>query len=226
MPDAELFRDLYRDCYPHVLAYATSLVGRQAGEDITSETFAVAWRRFGEVRPMALPWLLGVARNLIHELRRRDARQYELAVSEGLRISTHAAVDDHAEDVAERLAVLAALACLSDPDRELLTLMAWQGLSVPEAAQVLGCSTATLSVRLHRARRRLEKALASPKEPQARRTGEARDHAAPRNVPEPRKGHQPQAGPPGPKPDGASKAPAAPAGPRRLPSIMKGAEGA
>jgi RNA polymerase sigma-70 factor, ECF subfamily len=165
MADAESFRELYRESYPHVLAYATSLVGRQAGEDITSEVFAIAWRRRAEVWPIALPWLLGVARNLVHELRRRDARQYELAVAEGVRISTHAGPYDPAEDVAERLAVLAALARLSDPDRELLTLMAWQGLSTSEAAQVFGCSSPTLTVRLHRARRRFERALESQADP-------------------------------------------------------------
>lgn len=160
--DAELFRDLYQECYPHVLAYAISLVGRQVGEDITSETFTIAWRRYSQVQPMRLPWLLGVARNLVYELRRRDVRQYELAAAEGLRISTVVEQSDPAEDVAERLVVLGALATLSDTDRELLTLIAWQGLSVPEAARVLGCSSATLSVRLHRARRRLENAMELP----------------------------------------------------------------
>nr|WP_307871954.1 sigma-70 region 4 domain-containing protein [Micromonospora sp. U21] len=49
--------------------------------------------------------------------------------------------------------MLAALARLTEDDRELLTLMAWQNLSSREAAWVIGCSTATFFVRLHRARR-------------------------------------------------------------------------
>lgn len=159
MTDAQLFRDMYEECYPRVLAYATSMVGRQAGEDITSETFTVAWQRWGDPPADRLPWLLGVARNLIRELRRRDARQYELAVAEGLRVSTRA--DDMAGDVAERTTVLRALARLPAADRELLTLVAWQGLSHSAAARVLHCSTATLTVRLHRARRRLERAVAA-----------------------------------------------------------------
>ena len=159
MRDAQLFRETYELCYPSVLAYATSRLGRATGEDITSETFAVAWQRWADPPAVPLPWLLAVARNLIRELRRRDAKQYELAMAEGRRISTEAEPGDLAEDVAQRASVLRALANLPDADRELLTLLAWQGLSQREAARVLGCSTATLTVRLHRARRRLDRAM-------------------------------------------------------------------
>jgi RNA polymerase sigma-70 factor (ECF subfamily) len=157
--EAEVFRALYADCYPRVLAYAVGLAGWQVGEDITSETFSIAWRRRHEVAQMQLPWLLGVARNLVRELRRRDARQYELALAEGRRISTFADSGDLAQDVTDRLVTLSALARLSDSDRELLTLLAWHGLSHAQAAQVLGCSTATLTVRVHRARRRLAREM-------------------------------------------------------------------
>ncbi len=44
----------------------------------------------------------------------------------------------------------------------MLTLLAWQGLSQRDAAKVLGCTTATLTVRLHRARRKLERAMDGP----------------------------------------------------------------
>ena len=229
---AELFRHLYLECYPHVLAYATSLVGRQAGEDITSETFAIAWRRRAEVQPVSLPWLLGVARNLVRELRRRDAKQYELAVAEGVRISTSREPNDPAEDVTERLAVLDALARLSDADRELLTLIAWQGLNQSEAAEVLGCSNATLSVRLHRARRRLEKAMESPKAPSPEAgagAGEVRPDqrsATPRGVPEPRAAMASRVGSPAAKSDPAAKPSAAATRARRVPWVMKETEGA
>ena len=44
--------------------------------------------------------------------------------------------------------------------REALLLIAWEGLSVSEAAVVVGCSRGAFAVRLHRARRRLSVALA------------------------------------------------------------------
>ncbi|MFZ1925057.1 MAG: RNA polymerase sigma factor [Solirubrobacteraceae bacterium] len=56
-------------------------------------------------------------------------------------------------------ALAAALACLNDAERELLLLIAWDGLSPAEAATVLGIKPATARVRLLRARRRLTQAL-------------------------------------------------------------------
>ncbi|MER5949830.1 sigma-70 family RNA polymerase sigma factor [Streptomyces sp. NPDC001904] len=175
MTQAQHFREMYEECYPRVLAYATSLVGRQVGEDITSETFTIAWRRVRDIPRPALPWLLGVARNLVRELRRRDSHQYALAAEEARRIGQGGGADtgDVAADVSDREAALQALASLSDADRELLTLLAWHGLTAKQTARVMGCATATLTVRLHRARRRLEKALQtasvpSPPAPDAR----------------------------------------------------------
>jgi len=55
--------------------------------------------------------------------------------------------------------VLAALGALTEVDRELITLVAWQGLTPRLAARVVGCSVATYFVRLHRARKRLRDAL-------------------------------------------------------------------
>ncbi|WP_338704260.1 sigma-70 family RNA polymerase sigma factor (plasmid) [Streptomyces sp. Q6] len=162
MTPAERFHDVYEEYYPRVLAYATSLVGRQVGEDITSETFTVAWRRIhNDVPHPSLPWLFGVARNLVREMRRGDALRYLLAAEEAQRVAsgTQAQAGDVAAMVADRHIALEALANLPESDRELLTLIAWHGLSTKEATQVLKCTGAALSVRLYRARRRLEKAL-------------------------------------------------------------------
>ncbi|WP_107062655.1 RNA polymerase sigma factor [Streptomyces hygroscopicus] len=184
MTDAQRFRDLYEECQPRVLAYATGLVGRQVGEDITSETFTVAWRRMRDIPTPPLPWLLGVARNLTRELRRRDGRQYALATEEARRVLTSGArVEDVAAGVTERAVALQALAGLSAADRELLTLVAWHGLAPRQAARVLGCSTATFSVRLHRARRRLERAVDEvglSRDPSPRSAAASRSEAASR----------------------------------------------
>jgi RNA polymerase sigma-70 factor, ECF subfamily len=67
--------------------------------------------------------------------------------------------------VAERDALLAAFARLSDQDAEILILTAWYGLPPAKAATVLGCSGATFYVRLHRARKRLARALKAPADP-------------------------------------------------------------
>jgi RNA polymerase sigma-70 factor (ECF subfamily) len=52
-----------------------------------------------------------------------------------------------------------ALGRLSEGDREVVLLCAWEGLSIEEAATALGCSPTAAKVRLHRARRRLRAEL-------------------------------------------------------------------
>lgn len=66
-------------------------------------------------------------------------------------------------------AVGMALASMPEADREILTLVAWEGLSPAEVATVLGCSGAAARVRLYRARQRFARALEA---------GEARSGAA------------------------------------------------
>jgi RNA polymerase sigma-70 factor (ECF subfamily) len=68
---------------------------------------------------------------------------------------------DHADSTAEASAVTTALRRLSENQREVLRLAAWEGLDARRAAAVLGCSAAAYTLRLHRARRRLAKELAA-----------------------------------------------------------------
>ena len=149
------FAALFGRHHRQVYAYAVSRVGRDLADDIVSDTFLVAWRRLDAVPADPLPWLLGVARNVVLERHRDAARQLSL-----LTLAPAAIEGDVAVAVAERAATLTALDALGAADRELLTLVGWHGLAAREAAQVVGCTTATFLVRLHRARRRFEHALA------------------------------------------------------------------
>ena len=151
------FTAIYDAHRRQVYAYAVSRAGRQLADDIVGDTFLVAWRRMRTVPPEPLPWLLGVCRNVIREHYRDEARRASLAAE--MRAWATDAEADVADGVAERAGVLAALAALSDTDRELLTLMAWQGLTARQAAKVVGCTVPTFFVRLHRARKRLQESL-------------------------------------------------------------------
>jgi RNA polymerase sigma-70 factor, ECF subfamily len=156
--DSQRFTTMYDECRQRVWAYVVSRAGRQVADEVVSETFAIAWRRFDDVPDPALPWLLGVARNVLRDNIRAEIKRESLANE--LRAWTEG---DHAEQVAERLAVIKAMASLPEDDREILILVAWQGLTPREAARVVGCSAAAFRVRLHRARRRLVQAVeASP----------------------------------------------------------------
>src|SRR5438067_2464194 len=141
-----------------VFAYAARRSSPQDADDVVGETFLVAWRRLDAIPPEALPWLLGVARKVLSNRwragMRRDRFSAELAAS--LRDVPGA---DPAGEVPTRLDVLSALAGLPGKQGEALTLTAWEGLDIPAAAAAAGCSRATFSVRLHRARRRMMKDL-------------------------------------------------------------------
>lgn len=158
--DSRRFTAIYHAHHEQVYAYAVSRVGRDLADDVLGDTFLIVWRRLDAMPPAPLPWLLGVARNVIRERYRAEVRQASLATER--RAWVDEAHTDVADGVTEKAAMLAALAQLGEEDRELLTLVAWHGLAPREAARVVGCSTATYFVRLHRARKRLEQALAGP----------------------------------------------------------------
>lgn len=162
----ERFTALYDRYRNRVYAYAVSRAGRQLADEVVSEVFLIAWRRLEELPDAPLPWLLVTARNVIESEFRAVARQQSLAAE--LSSWGSGVASDIADEVSERQAVLRALAALPEGDRELLTLSAWHGLSPRDAASVVGCSAATYLVRLHRARRRLEKALADSPESEQR----------------------------------------------------------
>jgi RNA polymerase sigma-70 factor (ECF subfamily) len=69
------------------------------------------------------------------------------------------AVDDRLDALAERGRLRTALDGLAAADRELLLLVAWEGLTPAEAAAALGISPVAARSRLHRARKRAMKAL-------------------------------------------------------------------
>lgn len=164
---AARFTAVYDQTRPRVYAFAVSHAGRDLADEIVSEVYLVAWRRLADIPRPELPWLLAVARNVAASQFRAAVRQRSIAAE--LRAWTTAAeltTGDIADQIGERYSVLAALATLTISDRDLLTLVAWHGLTAGQAAQVMGCTTAAYFVRLHRARRRLERAMNE----QARRT--------------------------------------------------------
>ncbi|MEV4757670.1 RNA polymerase sigma factor [Micromonospora sp. NPDC049559] len=69
------FTDWYAAHRAQVYAYAVSRAGRQYADDVVSETFLIAWRRLDAVPADPLPWLLGVARNVVRDRYRDEVRR-------------------------------------------------------------------------------------------------------------------------------------------------------
>jgi RNA polymerase sigma-70 factor (ECF subfamily) len=150
------FARLYEQHYGAIHAYASRRVGVEVADEVAAETFLIAWRRFDEMPATQLPWLYGVARNVV--LRQRDTSQREALARQAVERERPAHVPDDVEDPA----LWDAWSRLRPADREVLALVAWEELTVAEAARALGCPASRFSVRLFRARRRLERLLAEP----------------------------------------------------------------
>ena len=168
------FEALYEQHYPAVLRYAARRVGAEAARDIAAETFTIAWRRLDQVPAgQSLPWLYTTARNCVaNELRRRERRErldsrMRTEATRGPAVASR----EPAEQAADRLAVLAALATLRPKDQEALRLIEWEHLDITAAAAVMGCSAGTFRVWLHRARRRLAHALDQASSPTSNTAG-------------------------------------------------------
>jgi RNA polymerase sigma factor (sigma-70 family) len=151
----ERFDAIYRAHHRAVLGYALRRTDPDTAAEVASDTFLVAWRRLEAVPADALPWLLGVARKTLSN-QRRAARRGD-ALGRRLRATRPPTVADPPAIVDG--AVLRAFGGLSEADREVLSLVAWEGLSPRQVATVLGTTAVAARVRLHRARRRLAAAL-------------------------------------------------------------------
>jgi RNA polymerase sigma-70 factor (ECF subfamily) len=161
----ERFERIFREHYAAVRSYALRRAPSDMAPDVVAETFLVAWRRLDDVPADPLPWLYGVARRVLANARRSADRGLALE----RQLATAAAVPTGPGDPGERVGdaeiARAALARLSERDRETLMLVAWEGLSSARAARAAGCTRAAFAVRLHRARGRLAAQLASLEPP-------------------------------------------------------------
>lgn len=146
------FESLFDATYEPLLAYARRRVAGEA-EDVVADVLLIAWRRLDEIPDDSVAWLYGVARKVILGSRRGIRRRAALA---GRLFSQPAPFAPAAHDARP---VFTALGRLSEPDREAILLVAWEGLDVRRAAQAMSCSPAAFRVRLHRARGRLREQL-------------------------------------------------------------------
>lgn len=157
----ERFRRLYDTGRARVVAYAMRrTTNNEDAADVVAETFAIAWRRIDDVPfgEREVPWLYAVARRVIANRVRRDSTRSAIVrrLAEQLAMSGTGDI----EPDSGRLSALTALSQLSEEDREILMLVAWDGLTSQEIGWVISCSPTAARIRLHRARSRLNDAWA------------------------------------------------------------------
>ena len=147
-------RTIYNYCFRRVGSWSVA-------EDLVSIVFLEAWRRVDKPLPSGkeLPWLFGIATNIVRN-RRRSERRYAAALR---RVPRPGAEPSFADDSDERIddeelmgSALGLLARLPRREREVFALCAWSGLSYDDAAVALEIPVGTVRSRLSRARARLQ----------------------------------------------------------------------
>jgi RNA polymerase sigma factor (sigma-70 family) len=169
------FRVLHIDTYPDLLRFVERRVPAAEAEDVVATVFLTAWRRFDDLPADARPWLFAVARKTIANQTQGWLRRRALDVR-------MAAQDVSAEPggsgaAAARIDLARAWRALSADDREVLALVAFDGLTSEQAAVVLDVRRSTFAMRLGRARQQLQKALAPARAPTQRVTDRAANRA-------------------------------------------------
>ncbi|MFG1851136.1 RNA polymerase sigma factor [Actinomadura geliboluensis] len=162
--EPEVFAALYDRHAPAVHRYVRRRLGDQAADDVVAETFLAAFRRRGRYdpdRPDALPWLYGIAANLIGKHRRSETRMLRALARTGADPVTDPmeGADARVSASASSRALAGALAGLSARDRDVLLLVAWADLSYQQVAEALSIPLGTVRSRLNRARRKVREAL-------------------------------------------------------------------
>jgi RNA polymerase sigma factor (sigma-70 family) len=139
---------------PRVVAYLARRTDHPAdAADVFQAVLLVAWRRLPDVPSddqAALAWLLATARRCLANDRKSQTRRLQATqrLGESVHVSNPSPPEDHPS-------LTEALMDLNEADRELVTLVYWEDLTIEQAAQVLNLFAPTARKRLERARTRL-----------------------------------------------------------------------
>ncbi|MGP4021507.1 RNA polymerase sigma factor [Saccharopolyspora sp. 5N708] len=168
MQDSDRFAAIFDRHAAAIHRYLARRIGPELADDLVADTFLAAFgnrERYDLGRRDARPWLYGIATKLVSQHRRAEERAYR---HRGAVVPT---TDEacHAERVATQVTAQAmgqqlgaALAALSQRDRDVLLLIAWEDLTYDEVAAALKIPVGTVRSRLNRARKKTRALLELP----------------------------------------------------------------
>lgn len=159
------FESIFDRHFGAVHRYLHRRAGSEVADELAAETFALAFERRSSCRASGsvLPWLYGIATNLLRRSWRAERRQLRAYGRSGVdrwiayEDETAARVDDSFLDA--RLA--RALAAMRPRQRDALLLYALADLSYEEIALALDVPVGTVRTWLHRARQTAQRELAA-----------------------------------------------------------------
>lgn len=152
----EQFVATFRSHLPSVSKYLVRRIDRSQVEDLASEIFEIAWKKKADCpEGMELAWLYKIAGYVLANHKRKQANRIV-----HLPFMDHDLVAPSAEDMAlNGSSVATAFAALGPVDRQVLSLLVFEELSVTEISVVLEISANSASQRIKRARARLAENL-------------------------------------------------------------------
>ncbi len=161
---SEAFEAVVRQAGPAMLAYARRRVDAHTAEDVVADALLVLWRRRNELsrgpereRDDQVAWAIGITRGCLANAQRSARRHLSLVGRLASFERPPPAPGQPSSEHDEQLH--AALRSLRKEDQELLRLWAWDDLKPAQIAVVLGTTPEVVSVRLHRAKKRLSALL-------------------------------------------------------------------
>lgn len=159
-PDA--FGILYDRHVDAIYRYLIRRVSSVSVEDLVAEVFLRALEARHRARThesgSVLPWLYGIARNVVLM---QSARRAPLLLFDSAQTTDWAAVDDRLDAGAALDQLRLVLAKLPEIEREVLMLVSWEELSIAEVATALHIKPGAARTRLHRARMHAAAALSA-----------------------------------------------------------------
>ncbi len=165
LSEPERFGEIFDRHYRPVWGYMAKVAGPQLADDLAGQVFLSAFEsrhRFDTEQGSVRAWLYGIASNLVRTRFRTDRRARQalrrLSIDRGGADRIELVVEADALR-AEAVRVRRAMNDLGFDDRHIIVLAAWEGLTYPEIASILGVPVGTVRSRLSRARSRLRELL-------------------------------------------------------------------
>jgi len=156
--DRQAFREIYDRYYKRIYLYAYRQLGEGEGaKEVANEVMLEIWRgakRFrGESKPST--WFFGIAVNKVRKAIKKRPPPHEDLETVGKKADDKSAQDDaiYGSELREKMQM--AIKSLSREHREVLDMTYYQGLSIKEIAEIMGCPANTVKTRMFYARKRL-----------------------------------------------------------------------
>lgn len=160
--DETALADVYDQHSSLIYSYCRRQLGAEPARDVTQEVFVAAWRarhRFDPERGSIRAWLMGITKNKIIDLFRKQGRRPQIADGAEIEYSSDEVDSVQVEQIADRMILAAALDELPERARSVVELSFYGQLTHPEIAERTGLPLGTVKSDIRRSLIKLRRQL-------------------------------------------------------------------